>query len=58
VCSADQGLPPRIQREVYGPRAHEVVTLDSGHSPFLSQPQQLAQVLIAAAGFRYTGRPG
>jgi pimeloyl-ACP methyl ester carboxylesterase len=42
-------LAPRIQREVYGPRAQQVVTLDSGHSPFLSQPLQLAQVLAAAA---------
>jgi pimeloyl-ACP methyl ester carboxylesterase len=49
LCAADRALAPRLQREVYAPRAHQVVTLDSGHSPFLSRPQQLAQVLAAAA---------
>jgi pimeloyl-ACP methyl ester carboxylesterase len=45
VCSEDQALPPRIQREIYAPRAQQAVTLDSGHSPFLSRPLRLAQVL-------------
>jgi pimeloyl-ACP methyl ester carboxylesterase len=48
VCSQDRALAPRLQREIYSTRAQRVVTLDSGHSPFLSQPQQLAQVLVAA----------
>ena len=30
------------------PRAGRVVTLASGHSPFLSVPQQLAQVLVSS----------
>lgn len=47
VCSADQALAPRLQREVYGVRAQQLVTLDSSHSPFLSRPQQLAQALAA-----------
>ena len=49
VCAADQALAPRIQREVYGVRARQVVTLASGHSPFLSRPQQLAQTLACIA---------
>jgi len=49
ICNADRALAPRIQREVYGPRAQQLVTLDSSHSPFLSQPLQLAQVLAAVA---------
>ncbi|MGC1457938.1 MAG: alpha/beta hydrolase [Steroidobacteraceae bacterium] len=47
VCDQDQALAPRIQREIYGVRAQACVTLASGHSPFLSQPQQLAQVLLS-----------
>ena len=46
VCSEDRVLAPRIQRDIYSARAQQVVTLASGHSPFLSQPQQLAQVLV------------
>jgi pimeloyl-ACP methyl ester carboxylesterase len=49
LCATDRALAPRLQREVYGPRAQQQVTLDSGHSPFLSRPQQLAQVLAAVA---------
>src|ERR1700722_9109017 len=33
LCSEDRALAPRIQREIYGPRARSVVTLASGHSP-------------------------
>jgi len=48
-CTGDRALDPRIQREIYAPRARQIVTLDSSHSPFLSQPRQLAQVLAALA---------
>ena len=48
-CSEDRALAPTVQRNVYAPRAQQVVTLDSGHSPFLSQPRRLAEVLAAAA---------
>ena len=47
VCTLDQALSPRLQREVYAPRAVRLATLVSGHSPFLSVPQQLAQVLVS-----------
>jgi pimeloyl-ACP methyl ester carboxylesterase len=49
VCDADRTLAPDIQRNVYAARAQELVTLGSGHSPFLSQPRRLARVLGALA---------
>lgn len=49
VCSEDRALAPSIQREVYGVRAQQVLTLASGHCPFLSQPRQLAQLLAGLA---------
>jgi pimeloyl-ACP methyl ester carboxylesterase len=72
ACAQDQVLAPRIQRETYGARAQQLITLASGHSPFLSQPLELAQLLVAichngcgppprdgsAVRFRYTERPG
>ncbi len=45
VCDADRALVPDIQRNVYAARAQQIVTLASGHSPFLSQPRRLARVL-------------
>jgi pimeloyl-ACP methyl ester carboxylesterase len=45
VCAQDRAFPPELQREVFAPRASDVVELDSSHSPFLSQPEQLAKVL-------------
>jgi pimeloyl-ACP methyl ester carboxylesterase len=48
ICTADMALSPHVQREAYAPRAQRIVTLPSGHSPFLSVPQQLAQVLVSA----------
>jgi pimeloyl-ACP methyl ester carboxylesterase len=47
ACDRDQALAPDIQRAAYGGRAQRLITLDSGHSPFLSQPHQLAQALAA-----------
>jgi pimeloyl-ACP methyl ester carboxylesterase len=72
ACDQDQVLAPHIQRAAFSARAQQRVTLASGHSPFLSQPQELAQALVAichndfgprprdgsAVRFRYTGRPG
>jgi len=49
LCSEDRALAPRIQREVYAVRAQQLVTLHSSHSPFLSLPRQLAQVLAGVA---------
>ena len=45
VCSADRAMPPDWQRNLFAPRLNSVVELNSGHSPFLSQPAALADVL-------------
>jgi pimeloyl-ACP methyl ester carboxylesterase len=47
ACAQDQALAPQIQRQAYSTRAQHLITLASGHSPFLSQPLQLAQVLVS-----------
>jgi pimeloyl-ACP methyl ester carboxylesterase len=47
VCRDDQVLPARIQRDTYAPRVQHLLTLDGGHSPFLSQPQVLARALVS-----------
>lgn len=48
VCTADRALSPGLQHDIYARRAQQVATLASGHSPFLSCPQQLAQLLVSA----------
>ncbi len=56
VCMDDKALPAEMQRSVFAPRASEVVELQADHSPFLSQPQALADVLAArASASRATG---
>jgi pimeloyl-ACP methyl ester carboxylesterase len=45
VCSADRALPPDWQRDLFAPRVNKVVELNSSHSPFLSQPDALADML-------------
>jgi pimeloyl-ACP methyl ester carboxylesterase len=49
VCSDDRVIAPCIQRATYAARAQRVITLASGHAPFLSRPLQLAQVLVSVA---------
>lgn len=44
VCTQDQAIPPQAQ-EAMAQRAGEVLRLDAGHSPFLSQPAALAALL-------------
>jgi pimeloyl-ACP methyl ester carboxylesterase len=44
VCERDQALPV-VAQEAMSKRASEVVRLDSGHSPFISQPDQLVDLL-------------
>ena len=48
VCTQDRAFPPELQRTVFAARATEVVELKSSHSPFLSQPARLAEVLAAS----------
>jgi pimeloyl-ACP methyl ester carboxylesterase len=44
VCERDQAIPVFAQ-EAMAQRAGEVLRMDAGHSPFLSQPKELAALL-------------
>lgn len=44
VCTEDRGTPAEVQR-VFARRAHKVVEVQTGHHPFLSQPQAVADVI-------------
>lgn len=46
VCSQDRGTSARRQRE-YAGRAGNVVELDAGHHPFLSQPAAVRDLVLA-----------
>ena len=45
VCAQDRGTPAERQRE-FARRAGDVVELDAGHHPFLSQPAAVRDVLL------------
>ncbi len=47
VCADDGVIAPELQREVLASRATRVIELDSGHSPFLSMPEELADIVAA-----------
>ncbi len=47
VCGNDEAIPPAMQRDVFAPRTTSVVELDSGHSPFLSKPAELADLILS-----------
>jgi pimeloyl-ACP methyl ester carboxylesterase len=49
VCEQDQAIPVFAQ-EAMSARASTVLRLDAGHSPFLTQPAELAAVLRAVLG--------
>ena len=49
VCANDMAMFADIQRNVFAPRASEVIELQAGHSPFLSQPEAVAELLAARA---------
>lgn len=44
VCERDQALPPPVQ-EALAERAGAVLRLDTGHSPFLSRPDDLVAIV-------------
>jgi pimeloyl-ACP methyl ester carboxylesterase len=48
ICTNDMAILPTSQRGMFAPRATNVVELDSGHSPFISKPAELADVFAAA----------
>jgi pimeloyl-ACP methyl ester carboxylesterase len=50
ICANDMTMSPDIQRNVFAPRASEVIELQASHSPFLSQPQAVAELLAVRAG--------
>jgi hypothetical protein len=50
VCTQDNAIPVELQRNVFAPRAGEVVELEASHSPFFSQPDDVAEILARAAG--------
>ena len=45
VCAQDQGTPADLQRDFAG-RAANVVELDAGHHPFLSQPVAVRDLIV------------
>jgi pimeloyl-ACP methyl ester carboxylesterase len=49
VCTLDRAIPPELQRDVFAPRADEVVELEASHSPFSSQPAAVAALLAERA---------
>lgn len=49
VCARDNGTPAPLQRQ-YARRAARVVEIDSGHHPFLSRPDDVAELLVPASG--------
>ena len=49
VCEHDQAIPPSVQEQM-GQRATDIRRLPSAHSPMLSVPDELAQLLTEVAG--------
>ncbi len=45
-CARDEAILPDVQEHI-AERCDDVITLDSDHSPFLSHPEELADVLDA-----------
>jgi pimeloyl-ACP methyl ester carboxylesterase len=52
VCAQDRAMPAELQRSTFAPRAREVRELNTSHSPFLSQPALLADMLAASVEAR------
>jgi pimeloyl-ACP methyl ester carboxylesterase len=48
LCTDDNAIDPTLQK-LMGERCTEVVTLESDHSPFLSRPGVLTDLLVASA---------
>jgi pimeloyl-ACP methyl ester carboxylesterase len=49
VCTEDRSLPVGVQREVFAPRAGEVVELVASHQPYYSMPDRIAELLAERA---------
>jgi pimeloyl-ACP methyl ester carboxylesterase len=48
LCTDDQAVDPGLQ-ELMAQRCNEVAKIDSGHSPFFSQPAVLCDLLLSSA---------
>lgn len=48
VTQQDRALPPDFQR-MFAAQSDETYQIDSSHSPFLSRPDELAELLVAIA---------
>ena len=51
VCAQDLGTPPTLQRE-FARRAGNVIEMNAGHHPFLSQPAAVSDLLLSLPGVR------
>jgi pimeloyl-ACP methyl ester carboxylesterase len=49
VCAEDRAIVPEFQRAMATARATTVVELHASHSPFLSQPEAVAELLVELA---------
>jgi pimeloyl-ACP methyl ester carboxylesterase len=47
ICEQDQAIPPEAQRIMSTGRADRIVSLQTDHSPFLSTPAELADIVLA-----------
>ena len=45
MCRQDGAIPVELQLGLLAPKAQEVLELNASHSPFLSQPEALAELL-------------
>ncbi|WP_394840761.1 alpha/beta hydrolase [Pendulispora brunnea] len=48
VCDRDEAIPPEIQKAMAA-QASRVEHLDAGHSPFLSRPRELSELIATLA---------
>jgi pimeloyl-ACP methyl ester carboxylesterase len=53
ICANDMAIPVALQRNVFAPRASQVLELQASHSPFLSQPEAVANLLAQGAGAEF-----
>jgi len=45
VCTQDRGTPPELQRD-FAREAGNVIEVDAGHHPFLSQPAAVRDLVL------------
>lgn len=54
-CEQDRAKPPAMSRSVVDRLGVRPLSLDASHSPFLSRPAELAELLVQATSTRPTG---